>query len=155
MRFCVYQGITTLINLAYKNMGHAQVVATNLKQGRMYNLTLSHGRVLLDILGHFLNYERIIIARMHAGGNDDVDNKTSAEITRKWETGQTEQPLIHEHPGYSPKLKSLQDLSIRFEAMLTEEVVDDAGLWVDGGTQHHLSTSLSLHHVLDPSDPLY
>jgi hypothetical protein len=40
----------------------------------------------------------------------------------------TEQPLIPEHPGYSPKLKSLQDLSIRFKAMVTEEVVDDAGL---------------------------
>jgi hypothetical protein len=43
-------------------------------------------------------------------------------------TGQTKQPLIHEHLGYSPKLKSLQDLSIKFEAMVTEEVVDDAGL---------------------------
>jgi hypothetical protein len=39
-----------------------------------------------------------------------------------------EQPLTPEHPDYSPKLKSLQDLSIRFEAMVTEEVVDDAGL---------------------------
>jgi hypothetical protein len=46
----------------------------------------------------------------------------------KWGTGQTEQPLIHEHPGYAPKLKSLQDLSIKFEAMVTKEVVDDAGL---------------------------
>jgi hypothetical protein len=57
-----------------------------------------------------------------------VENKTSDEMTRKWGTGQTEQPLIPEHPSYSPKLKSLQDLSIRFEAMVTEEVVDDAGL---------------------------
>jgi hypothetical protein len=39
--------------------------------------------------------------------------------------------------------------------MVTEEVVDDVGLWVDGGMQHHLSTSLSLYHVLDPSDPLH
>jgi hypothetical protein len=44
MRFCVYQGIPTLINLAYKNRGHAQVVATNLKQWRMYNITMSCGR---------------------------------------------------------------------------------------------------------------
>jgi hypothetical protein len=73
----------------------------------------------------------------------------------KWETRQTVQPLISEHPGYSPKQKSLQDLIIRFEAMVTEEVVDDAGLWVDGGMQHHLSASLSLHHVLDPSNPLH
>jgi hypothetical protein len=71
MRFCVYQGITT------------QVVATNLKQRRMYNLTLSCGRVLLDILKQFLNYEKIFSACMHARGNDDVDNKTSDEMTRK------------------------------------------------------------------------
>jgi hypothetical protein len=84
MRFCVYQGITTLINLAYKNRGHAQVVATNLKQRRMYNLTMSYGRVLLDILRHFfLNYEKIITARIHTRGNDDVDNKTSDEMSRK------------------------------------------------------------------------
>jgi hypothetical protein len=83
MRFCVYQGITTLINLAYKNRGHAQVIGTNLKQRRMYNLTMSCGRVFLDTVRHFLNYEKIITARMHAMGNDDVDNKTSDEITRK------------------------------------------------------------------------
>jgi hypothetical protein len=83
MRFFVYQGITTLINSAYKNRGHAQVVATNFKQRRMYNLTMSCRRVLLDILRHFLNYEKIITTRMHARGNDDMDNKTSDEMTRK------------------------------------------------------------------------
>jgi hypothetical protein len=86
MRFCVYQGITTLINSAYKNRGHAQVVATNLNQRRMCNLTMSCGRVLLDKLRHFfLNYEKIISSRKHARGNDDVDNKTSNEMTRKME----------------------------------------------------------------------
>jgi hypothetical protein len=83
MRFCVYQVITTLINSSYKNRGHAQVVATNLKQRMMYNLTMSYGRVLLDILRHFINYEKIITAKMHASCNDDVDNKTSDEMTRK------------------------------------------------------------------------
>jgi hypothetical protein len=83
MRFFVYQGITTLINSACKNRGHAQVVATNFKQRRMYNLTMSCRRVLLDILRHFLNYEKIITTRMHARGNDDMDNKTSDEMTRK------------------------------------------------------------------------
>jgi uncharacterized protein YbgA (DUF1722 family) len=83
MRFCVYQGITTLINSAYKNRGHVQVVATNLKQRMMYNLTMSYGRVLLDRLRHSLNYEKIITAWMHARGNDDVDNKTSDEMTTK------------------------------------------------------------------------
>jgi hypothetical protein len=83
MRLCVYQGITTLTNSAYKNRGHAQVAASNLKQ-RIYNLTMSCGRVLLDILRHFFkNYEKIIIARIHGRGNDDVDNKTSDEMTRK------------------------------------------------------------------------
>jgi hypothetical protein len=129
MRFCVYQGITTLINSAYKDMGHAQMVGTNLKQSRMNKLTMFCGRVLLDTLRHFLNYEKIISTRMHAMGNDDVDNKTSDEITiKKWGTGQTEQPLIPEHPGYSPKLNSLRDLSIWFEAMVTEAVVDEASL---------------------------
>jgi hypothetical protein len=59
------------------------VVGTNLKQTRMYNQTMSYGRVLLDTLKHFLNYEKIITARMHAMGNDDVDNKTTDEMTRK------------------------------------------------------------------------
>jgi hypothetical protein len=59
------------------------VVGTNLKERRMYNLTMSCGRVLLDILRHFLNYEKIITARMNARGNGDVDNKTSDEMTRK------------------------------------------------------------------------
>jgi hypothetical protein len=59
------------------------VVGTNLKQRRMYNQTMSCGGLLLDTLRHFLNYEKIITARMHAMGNDDVDNKTSDEMTRK------------------------------------------------------------------------
>jgi hypothetical protein len=44
---------------------------------------MSCGRVLLDILRHFLNYEMVITARMQARGNDDVDNKTSDEMTRQ------------------------------------------------------------------------
>jgi hypothetical protein len=83
MRFCVYQGITTLINLAYKNRGHTQVVATNVKQRRMYNLTMPCRRVLLDRLRYFLNYEKIITARLHVRGNHDVDNKTSDEMNGK------------------------------------------------------------------------
>jgi hypothetical protein len=53
----------------------------------MYNLTMSCERVLLDILRHFLNYEKIITAKMHARGNDDVDNKTSDEMTRNMGNG--------------------------------------------------------------------
>jgi hypothetical protein len=59
------------------------VVGTNLKQRRMYNLTMSYRRVLLDTLRHFLNYEKIITGRMHDRGNDDVDNNTSDEMNRK------------------------------------------------------------------------
>jgi hypothetical protein len=59
------------------------VVGINLKQMRMYNVTMSCGRVLLDTLRHFLNYEKITTTRMHARGNDDVDNKTTDEMTRK------------------------------------------------------------------------
>jgi hypothetical protein len=45
---------------------------------------MSCGRVLLDILRHiFLNYKQIITARIRVRGNDDVDNKTSDEMTRK------------------------------------------------------------------------
>jgi hypothetical protein len=40
---------------------------------------MSYGRVLLYILRHFFK-----TARIHARGNDDVDNKTSDEMTRKW-----------------------------------------------------------------------
>jgi hypothetical protein len=126
MRFCVYQGITTLINSAYKNRGHAQVVATNLEQRMMYNLTMSGGRVLLDILRHFLNYKKIITARMHARGMMMWITRQVMKWLEKWGTWQTEQSLIPEHPSYSFKLKSLHDLSTRFEAMVIEEVVDDA-----------------------------
>jgi hypothetical protein len=155
MGFCVYQGITTLINLTYNNRGHAQVAATNLKQRRMYNLTMPCGRVLLDILRHFSNYEKIITTRMHARVMMMWITRQVMKWQEKWGTGQTEQLLILVHPDYSSKLKSFQELNIRFEAMVTKEVVDDVGLWVDGGTQHRLSVSLSLHRVLDPSDPLH
>jgi hypothetical protein len=44
------------------------------------------GRVLLDTLRYFLNYKKIITARMHVRGNDDVDNKTSDKMSKKWGT---------------------------------------------------------------------
>jgi hypothetical protein len=45
---CVYQVITTLISSVYQNRGHAQVIATNFKQRRMYNLTTSCGSSFID-----------------------------------------------------------------------------------------------------------
>jgi hypothetical protein len=81
------------------------VVETNLKQSRMYNLTMSCGRVLLDTLRHFLNYEKIITARMHASDNDDVDNKTSDEMNRK--NGEQDKQSNHSYlstPATPPSL---------------------------------------------------
>jgi hypothetical protein len=40
---CHDESTTTLFNSVYQQRGHAQVVATNLKKRRMYNLTLSCG----------------------------------------------------------------------------------------------------------------
>jgi hypothetical protein len=71
------------------------VVGTKLKQRKIYNLTMSRGRVLLDTLRHFLNYEKIITTRMHARGNDDLDNKTSDEMTRKNGNGTNGRPTTH------------------------------------------------------------
>jgi hypothetical protein len=54
--------------------------------------------------------------------------KTSDEITQK-AGNKMRQVRIHTwEPGTSPKLKSLQDLSIRVNPEVTEEVVHHAGL---------------------------
>jgi hypothetical protein len=55
---------------------------------------MSRGRVLLDMLRHFLNYKKIITARMHVRGNDDVDNRTCDEMTRKMRN-RTNRAIIH------------------------------------------------------------
>jgi hypothetical protein len=86
---------------------------------------MSCGRVLLDILRHFLNYNKIITTRMHARGNDDVDNKTSDEMTRK--IGKQDKQNNHSYLSTMAIPPSL-NLCIRFEAMMTKEVVDDASL---------------------------
>jgi hypothetical protein len=44
---------------------------------------MSYRIILLGILRRFLEYDKIITTRMHARGNDDVDNKTSDEMTTK------------------------------------------------------------------------
>jgi hypothetical protein len=56
---------------------------------------MSCGRVLLDKLRYFFNYEKIITARMHTRGNDDMDNKTSDEMTRK--NGEQDKQSNHSH----------------------------------------------------------
>jgi hypothetical protein len=44
-----------------------------------------------------------------------------------------EHPLIPAYPDSSAKLKYLEDLSIRIETKVAEEVVDGIGLGVNGG----------------------
>jgi hypothetical protein len=68
---------------------------------------------------------------IHTSTHDDssgTTNKTSDKITGK--TGnKMRQARTHTWtPGTSPKLKSLQDLSIRVNPKVTEEVVHYAGL---------------------------
>jgi hypothetical protein len=56
---------------------------------------MSCGRVVLDTLRHFLNYEKIITARMHDRSNDDVDNKTSDKMNRKKMGNMTNRATTH------------------------------------------------------------
>jgi hypothetical protein len=57
-------------------------------------------------------------------------------------------------PDTSPKLKSLQDLSIRVNPKATEEVVHLGGLGVDGGLHLRLHVCKVIHPSLESSDPL-
>jgi hypothetical protein len=57
-------------------------------------------------------------------------------------------------PGTSPKLKSLEDLSIRVNPEVAEEVVHHAGLGVDGCLHFHLHGCKVIHPSLESSDPL-
>jgi hypothetical protein len=82
-------------------------------------------------------------------------NKISDEITRKTEN-KTRQARTHTWaPGTSPKLKSLQDLSIRVNPKVIEGVVHHAGLKVDGGLHLHLHMCKVIHPSLESSDPLH
>jgi hypothetical protein len=68
---------------------------------------------------------------IHTSTHDDssgMANETSDKITRK--TGnEMRQARTHTWaPGTSPKLKSLQDLSIRVNNEVTEDVMHHAGM---------------------------
>jgi hypothetical protein len=58
-------------------------------------------------------------------------------------------------PSTSPKLKSLQDLSIRVNLEVTKEVVHHASLRVDGGLHLHLHMCKVIHPMLESSDPFH
>jgi hypothetical protein len=57
--------------------------------------------------------------------------------------------------GTSPKLKSLQDLSIRVNPDVTKEVMHHAGLRVDGSLHLCLHVCTVIHPSFDLSDPFH
>jgi hypothetical protein len=82
-------------------------------------------------------------------------SKTSDEITGKAENETRQVRTYTWALSTSPKLKSLQDLSIRVNLEVTEEVVHDAGLWVDGGLHLRLHVCKVIHSSLESSDPFH
>jgi hypothetical protein len=81
--------------------------------------------------------------------------KTSDEITGKI-VNETRQVRTHTWaPDNSPKLKSLQDLSIRINPKVTKEVMHHVGLWVDGGLHLHLHVCKVIHLSLESFDPFH
>jgi hypothetical protein len=81
--------------------------------------------------------------------------KTSDEITGK---ARNEMRQLRTHtwaPGTSPKLKSLQDLSINVNPEVIEEVMHHAGLWVDGGLHLYLHVCKVIHPSFESSDPFH
>jgi hypothetical protein len=81
--------------------------------------------------------------------------KTSDKITGK---AGNEMRQVSTHtwaPGTSPMLKSLQDLSIRVNPEVTEEVMHHAGLSVEGGLHLHLHVCKVIHSSLESSDLFY
>jgi hypothetical protein len=58
-------------------------------------------------------------------------------------------------PGTSPKRKSLQDLSIRVNPEVTEEVMHHTGLRVDGGLHLRLHVCKVIHPSLESFDPFH
>jgi hypothetical protein len=81
--------------------------------------------------------------------------KTRDKITEK-AVNEMRQVRIHTWaPGTSFKLKSSQDLSIRVNPEVTEEVVHHAGLWLDGGLHLRLHMCKVIHPMLESYDPLH
>jgi hypothetical protein len=71
--------------------------------------------------------EAILISN-HDNGSDTTNGQDKRQITGK-AGNETRQVRTHTWaPDTSPKLKSLQDLSIRVNPEVTEEVVHHAGL---------------------------
>jgi hypothetical protein len=98
------------------------------------------------------------VEAIHTSTHDDsssIANETSDKITEK--TGnEMRQARTHTWaPDTSPMLKSLQDLSIRVNPEVTEEVIDHAGLRVDGSLHLRLHVCKVIHPSLESSDPFH
>jgi hypothetical protein len=92
---------------------------------------------------------------IHTSSHDNGSDmgRTSDKITGK--TG-NEMRQVRTHtwaPGISPKLKSLQDLSMRVNPEVTEEVVHHASMRVDGILHLRLLVCKVIHPSLRLSDP--
>jgi hypothetical protein len=82
-------------------------------------------------------------------------SKASDEVTGK---AGNEMRQVRTHtcaPDISPRLKSLQDLSIRVNPKVTEDVMHHVGLWVDGGLHLRLHVCKVIHSSIKLSDPFY
>jgi hypothetical protein len=82
-------------------------------------------------------------------------SKTSDKITGKAGNKMRQVRTRTWAPSTSPKLKSLQNLSIRVNPKVTEEVMHHAGLWVDGGLHPCLHMCKVIHSSLESSDFFY
>jgi hypothetical protein len=82
-------------------------------------------------------------------------NETSDKITAKTGNGMRQARTHTWAPGTFTKLKSLQDLSIRVNPEVTEEVVHHAGLRVDGCLHLRLHVCKVIYSSLESSDPLH
>jgi hypothetical protein len=124
MRFLCLPRHNHINQFGLSKQGHAQMVATNFKQRRMYNLTMSYGSSFIDLIN-------LILEAIHTSTHDDSSGtakETSDKITRKTRN-ETRQARAHTWAsGTSTKFKSLQDLSIRVNPKVTEEVMHHAGL---------------------------
>jgi hypothetical protein len=99
MRFLCLPRHNHINQFGLSKLGHVQVIATNLKQRRMYNLTISYGSPFIDSIN-------LTNGTIHDDSSGTA-NETSDKITAK--TGKKmRQAMTHTWaPGTSHKLKTL------------------------------------------------
>jgi predicted SprT family Zn-dependent metalloprotease len=82
-------------------------------------------------------------------------NETSDKINGKTRNEMRQARTHTWAPGTSPKLRFLQDLSIRVNPEVTKEVIHHAGLQVVGSLHLHLHVCKVIHLSLKSSDPFH